>query len=173
MVRWPGVVKPGTVQKEIVSLVDFAQTFLQVAGLEQPADMQGRSLLPILQGQTPTDWRTSLYYHYYEFPVPHRVRPHTGVITDRYKLVHYYKPDIDEWELLDRQTNPEETRNYYNDPAYADVVKELQAELQRLREQVGDTAETPRSAYGNQPFAGEPVKDGKKPNAEKKRAKQN
>jgi hypothetical protein len=133
--------------------------------------MQGRSLLPILQGRTPTDWRTSLYYHYYEFPVPHRVRPHVGVITDRYKLVHYYKPDINEWELLDRQQNPEETKNYYSDPAYADVVVELRAELQRLREEVGDTAETPRTAYGNQPFDGEAENPAKKQGAEKKRAK--
>jgi len=171
MVRWPGVVKPGSVQKEIVSLVDFAQTFLEIAGLEQPADMQGRSLLPILQGRTPTDWRTSLYYHYYEFPVPHRVRPHVGVITDRYKLVHYYKPDIDEWELLDRQQNPEETNNYYADPAYSEVIKDLKAELQRLQNEVGDTSETPRSAYGNQPFEGEAVDASKKQGSEKKRAK--
>ena len=62
--------------------------------------MQGHSLVPLLKGETPADWRTSLYYHYYEFPVPHRVRPHYGVITDRFKLVHYYKPDVDDWELL-------------------------------------------------------------------------
>jgi hypothetical protein len=95
-----------------------------------------------------------------------------GVITDRYKLVHYYKPDIDEWELLDRQQNPEETRNYYGDPEYAQVVQELQAELQRLREQVGDTAEVPRSAYGNQPFDGEAISPQKKAGTDKKQGKQ-
>jgi len=162
MVRWPGVTKPGSVSNEIVSLLDFAQTFLDVAGIEQPAEMQGRSLVPLLKGDVPSDWRKSLYYHYYEFPVPHQVRPHVGVITDRYKLVNYYKPDINEWELLDRQADPQETKNFYQDPAYAGVVSELHRELERLREEVQDTAETPRSAYGNQPFEGEAAPQGSK-----------
>jgi arylsulfatase A-like enzyme len=156
VVRWPGVTQPGTVRSEIVSLVDFAQTFLDVAGLPQPSDMQGRSLVPLLQGHTPADWRKSLYYHYYEFPVPHRVRPHVGVITDRYKLVHYYKPDVDDWELLDRQADPLETRNFHDDPAYKQIAADLRAELERLRQEVGDDQPVPRSAYGNQPFDGEP-----------------
>ena len=118
--------------------------------------MQGRSLVPLCKGETPADWRKSLYYHYYEFPVPHRVRPHYGVITDRFKLVHYYKPDVDDWELLDREKDPLEVKNFYRDPAYADTVKELHAELQRLREEVHETDEPPRSAYGDQPFDGEP-----------------
>ena len=86
------------------------------------------------------------YYHDYEFPVPHRVRPHYGVITDRYKLVHYYKPDVDDWELLDHEKDPHETKNFYNDPAYADTVKELHAELERLRKEVDDTEPPPRAA---------------------------
>ncbi len=90
-------------------------------------------------GATPPDWRTSLYYHYYEFPVPHRVRPHVGVITDRYKLVHYYKPDVDDWELLDREKDPLEVKNFFADPAYADTVKELRAELDRLKIEVKET----------------------------------
>lgn len=155
VVRWPGVTQPGTVRSEIVSLVDFAQTFLDVAGLPQPADMQGRSLVPLLRGTVPEDWRKSLYYHYYEFPVPHRVRPHVGVITDRYKLVHYYKPDIDDWELLDRQADPLETKNFYSDPAYQQIATELRSELDRLRMEVGDDQPVPRTAYGNQPFDGE------------------
>jgi arylsulfatase A-like enzyme len=161
MVRWPGVTATGTVNNNIVSLVDFAQTFLDAAGIEQPNDMQGRSLLPLCRGEVPDDWRKSLYYHYYEFPVPHRVRPHVGVITDRFKLVHYYKPDVDDWELLDREKDPEETKNFYNDPAYADTVKELHAELDRLKVEVHDDGETPRSAYGNQPFANEPPRKAK------------
>ncbi|MFO0975375.1 MAG: sulfatase [Planctomycetaceae bacterium] len=161
-VRWPGVTAPGASCDRIVSLVDFAQTFLDAAGVEAPNDMQGRSMVPILKGQTPADWRTSLYYHYYEYPVPHRVRPHVGVITDRYKLVHYYKPDVDDWELLDREVDPNETKNFFADPAYASTVKELQAELQRLRTEVQDTEEPPRAAYGNQPFDGEPQPEAKK-----------
>jgi arylsulfatase A-like enzyme len=155
MVRWPGVVQAGSTSNKIVSLLDFAQTFLDIAGVPAPADMQGRSLVPILKGQTPTDWRTSLYYHYYEFPVPHRVRPHYGVITDRFKLVHYYKPEVDDWELLDRQKDPLETKNFYEDPAYTDIVRELHRELQRLKEQVGEVGDPPREAHGNRPFDGE------------------
>lgn len=156
MVRWPGVIKPGSTSSHIVSLVDFAETFLNIAGMKAPEDMQGRSLVPLLKGQTPADWRTSLYYHYYEFPVPHRVRPHYGVITDRFKLVHYYKPDVDDWELLDREKDPLEVKNFYNDPAYAQTVKELHAELNRLRTEVKETSDPPREAYGNRPFDNEP-----------------
>jgi arylsulfatase A-like enzyme len=156
LVRWPGVTKSGSATSQIVSLLDFAQTFLDIAGATAPGDMQGRSLVSLCKGEAPADWRKSLYYHYYEFPVPHRVRPHYGVITDRFKLVHYYKPDVDDWELLDRQKDPLETKNFYNDPAYAATVKELHAELQRLRKEVDETTEPPRVAYGNQPFAGEP-----------------
>jgi arylsulfatase A-like enzyme len=152
MVRWPGMVKPNSVNGNIVSLIDFAQTFLEAAGIEGSAEMQGRSLIPILRGTTPADWRKSLYYHYYEYPIPHRVRPHYGVITDRFKLVHYYKPDVDDWELLDRESDPLEVKSFYNDPAYAQVVKELHAELNRLRINVQDTVDPPRSAYGDRPF---------------------
>lgn len=155
LVRWPGVTKSGSVNNNLVSLLDFAETFLDVAGLEVPADMQGRSLVPLLKGNTPDDWRKSLYYHYYEYPVPHRVRPHYGVITDRYKLIHYYKPDVDDWELLDREKDPNETKSFYNDPAYADVRKELHAEVERLRKEV-DEGEPPREAYGNRPFDFDP-----------------
>lgn len=164
IVRWPGITPAGAANSRIVSLVDFAQTFLDVAGVTAPEDMQGRSLLPLLRGENLADWRKSLYYHYYEFPVPHRVRPHVGVITDRYKLVHYYKPDVDDWELLDREKDPNEMTNFYDDPAYAQTVKELHSELDRLKIEVHDDQETPRSAFGNQPFDGEPVpaKKGKK-----------
>jgi arylsulfatase A-like enzyme len=162
LVRWPGVAKPGSVNSNIVSLVDFAETFLDVAGVEIPTDMQGRSLVPLCKGETPADWRKSLYYHYYEFPVPHRVRPHYGVITDRFKLVHYYKPDVDDWELLDRQQDPLEVKNFHEDPAYAQTVKELHAELERLKQEVKETNPPPRSAYGTLPFEGETPKPAKK-----------
>ena len=152
MVRWPRTIKPNSVNGQIVSLIDFAETFLEAAKVDIPSETQGRSLLPLLQGTIPSDWRKSLYYHYYEFPVPHRVRPHYGVITDRYKLVHYYKPDVDDWELLDRERDPLEVKSFYNDPAYAEVVKDLRAELDRLRTEVQDTNEPPRSAYGDRPF---------------------
>lgn len=133
LVRWPGVTKPGGEFKGIVSNIDFAETFLEAAGQPVPADMQGRSLVPVLKGETPADWRKSFYYHYYEFPQPHHVRPHYGVVTDRYKLVHFYAPDVDYWELYDREKDPNELRSFYGDPAYAKTVEELKVEAQRLR----------------------------------------
>jgi arylsulfatase A-like enzyme len=156
MVRWPGVTKAGSVNNNIVSLIDFAETFLDIAGLESPAEMQGRSFVPLCKGETPADWRKSLYYHYYEYPVPHRVRPHYGVITDQYKLIHYYKPDVDDWELLDRKADPLEVTNFYHDPEYRQIAKDLHAELERLRVEVKETGEPPREAYGNRPFDNEP-----------------
>jgi arylsulfatase A-like enzyme len=156
LVRWPGATKPGSSTGRIVSLLDFAATFLDAAGVAVPGDMQGRSLGSLCRGETPADWRQSLYYHYYEFPVPHRVRPHYGVVTDRFKLVHYYKPDVDDWELLDREKDPLELKNFYADPTYAKTVKELHAELDRLRKEVQETGDPPRAAHGNQPFANEP-----------------
>jgi arylsulfatase A-like enzyme len=156
LVRWPGVTKPGSVNHDIVSNLDFAETFLDVAGLPVPADMQGRSLVPILQGKTPADWRKSFYYHYYEYPAPHHVRPHYGVVTDQYKLVHFYKPDVNYWELYDRKKDPNELHNYYDDPAYGRIVADLKKELERLRIEVKETEPPPRRAYGNKGFDNEP-----------------
>ncbi len=158
LIRWPGKTKPGSVNKDIVSLLDVAETFLDVAGQSIPADMQGRSLVPLLKGERPVSWRDSFYYHYYEFPAPHRVRPHYGVVTDRFKLVHYYNTDVDEWELLDREKDPLEVKNFYNDPAYAENRKRLHLELERLRKEVKEPEKTPREAYGRTPFPNEPKK---------------
>lgn len=133
LVRWPGITKPGSVSKDIVSNVDFAQTFLEAAGVSAPAEMQGRSLAKVLAGQTPDDWRKSFYYHYYEYPTPHHVRPHYGVVTDRYKLVHFYAPDIDAWELFDLVKDPQELKSVYGEPEYAGVQRDLERELARLR----------------------------------------
>jgi arylsulfatase A-like enzyme len=159
LMRWPGVVKPGSVSTELVSNLDFAETFLDAAGVSVPAEMQGRSLVPLLKGQTPADWRKSFYYEYYEYPVPHHVRPHYGVVTDRYKLVHFYTPDVDYWELFDRKTDPHELKNVIDDPANAAVVAELKREVTRLRAELKVPAEPPQSAYGNPPAPfGSPAK---------------
>jgi arylsulfatase A-like enzyme len=131
IVRWPGTVKPGSRDTHLVQNLDFAQTFLDICGVVIPSDMQGRSLVPLLTNEAPSDWRESIYYHYYEFPGWHDVRRHYGVRTARYKLIHYY--DIDEWELFDLQNDPDELRSVYEDPAHARVIKELEAELARLR----------------------------------------
>lgn len=138
LVRWPGVIKAGSENVDLVSNLDFAQTFLQIAGGEQPVDMQGSSLLPLLKGRKPADWRQSLYYHYYEFPAVHSVRRHEGVASPRYKLMHFY--DLDEWELYDLDKDPSEMNNVYGKAAYQQTVTELKEELVRLKRlyQVGD-----------------------------------
>jgi arylsulfatase A-like enzyme len=148
LVRWPGVVKPGSQCERIVSNLDFAPTFLDVAGLPVPVEMQGKSIVPIMRGQAPQGWRTSFYYEYYEYPVPHHVRPHHGVVTDRYKLVHFDGPDFDGWELFDRQQDPFELRSVYQDPVYTQVVVDLKRELHRLRSELKVPPSPPREAYG-------------------------
>jgi arylsulfatase A-like enzyme len=144
LVRWPGVVKPGSVNKtDIVSNLDFAETFLDAAGVPVPAEMQGRSLLPVLKGQTPSDWRTGFYYHYYEHPGPHNVARQYGVITDRYKLVYFYEPQFNYWELFDLKNDPMEMKSVYDDAAYAAVQKDLHAQLDRLRAELKVPAPDP------------------------------
>jgi arylsulfatase A-like enzyme len=133
IVRWPGVVEAGSVNDDLVQNLDFAQTFLDMAGVTAPADMQGRSLVPLLEGEAPSDWRDAVYYHYYEFPAVHQVQRHYGVRTDRYKLIHYYL--IDEWELFDLETDPDELRSVYDEPDYAEVRSELEVRLAELRAQ--------------------------------------
>jgi arylsulfatase A-like enzyme len=120
----------------MVMNLDLAETFLEIAGVEIPADMQGRSIAPILAGHETPDWRKSVYYHYYEFPQPHHVHPHTGVRTARYKLIHFYT--IDAWELFDLEKDPHELKSVYDDPAYAQIVTDLKHELQRLKDQYKD-----------------------------------
>jgi arylsulfatase A-like enzyme len=131
LVRWPGVTKPGSENKDLVQNLDFAQTFLEAAGLKAPDDMQGRSLVPLLKGETPKDWRTSIYYQYFEYPAVHMVQKHYGVRTATHKLIHYYP--IGEWELFDLVNDPGERKSVYADPKYAETVKTLKAELERLR----------------------------------------
>ncbi len=132
MVRWPGKVKPGTVNTDMVMNLDFAQTFLEIAGAEQPEDMQGASMKPVFEGKTPEDWRESVYYHYYEFPGAHSVAKHNGVRTERYKLIHFYENK--EWELFDLKEDPNELNSVYDDPAYASIKKDLEIELERLQD---------------------------------------
>jgi arylsulfatase A-like enzyme len=136
LVRWPGVVRPGGVDKHMVSNLDFAETFLEAAGLAVPAEMQGRSLVPLLRGQTPSDWRKGFYYHYYEHPGPHNVARHYGVVTERHKLVHFYEPAFNYWELFDLEKDPKELKSVYGTAEYAAVQKKLEGELARLRREL-------------------------------------
>ncbi len=131
LVRWPGVARPGSACDALCQNLDYAPTMLSMAGVAVPDDMQGVSLVPLLRGETPAEWRKSLYYQYYEFPGAHSVRRHYGVRTTRYKLLYFY--NLDEWELFDLEKDPHELKSVYADPAYAKVVADLKAELARLR----------------------------------------
>jgi arylsulfatase A-like enzyme len=136
VVRWPGVVRPATGEQRIVSNVDFAQTFLEAARVPSPNDMQGRSLLPILRGGAPADWRRAFYYHYYEgVERDHKVCKHEGVTTGRAKLIHFYP--LNEWEMYDLENDPDELNNIYGRAEHAELQKELTAELERLRRELG------------------------------------
>ncbi len=135
IVRWPGVVKPGTEDTHLVANVDYAQTFLDIAGAPMPSDMQGRSLVPLLKGEIVEDWRESFYYHYYEGPpAVHKVAKHYGVVTATHKLVHYYADN--EWGLYDMELDPLEINSVYGDPGYERITEELKAEIVRLRQEL-------------------------------------
>jgi len=137
LVRWPGVVEPGSRSSALVQNLDFAETFLDAAGVAVPEQMQGKSLVPLLRGEADADgFRDAAYYHYYEYPQPHRVPAHYGLRTSRYKLIRY--PMFDAWELFDLEQDPRELRSVYDDPAYAEVVAPLTARLRELQAQYGD-----------------------------------
>ncbi len=143
LVKWPNVIDAGSVNNDLVSNIDFGETFIDIAGAEIPEDMQGESMLPIWEGQTPADWRKAHYYHYYEHPSEHNVMRHYGITTDRYKFIHFYY-DIEKWELYDLEKDPMEKNNIYNDAAYADVQADLHKQLEQLREEYGDSDELNR-----------------------------
>ncbi len=140
LVRWPGVIQPGQKSNEMVQNLDFAQTMLEAAGVESPADMQGESLMPLFKGKDEMWNRKAVYYHYYEYPSIHMVKRHYGIVSEDYKLAHFYF-DVDEWELYDRKKDPQEMRNVYNDPAYADVVADLKKQLAAMRIKYKDSEE--------------------------------
>jgi arylsulfatase A-like enzyme len=138
VIRWPEKIPAGTVNNNLVLNLDLAPTILNAAGQNIPGDMQGRSLLEFFNADDlPDDWRTSMYYHYYEFPYgAHKVKKHYGIRTDRYKLIHFYN-DVDQWELYDLQADPHEVRNIYNDRiALSDSLKQ---KLELLRKEYLDT----------------------------------
>lgn len=135
LIRWPGKIKPGSVSKDIILNVDFAPMMLDAAGVKVPADMQGRSFLPLLSGRTPKGWRTSMYYRYYH-PGHHNVAPHYGIRTHRYKLIYFNK--LNQWELYDLLKDPIEMNNVYSDPAYQKIVVQLKVEMNRLRKELKD-----------------------------------
>jgi arylsulfatase A-like enzyme len=135
VVRWPGVVKPGTVDERIVSNIDFAPTFLQAAGAVVPKEIQGRSMVPILRGDPKAESRKAFYYHFYEDKdADHHVAKHEGVTNGQTKLIHFYT--LGEWELYDLEKDPHELNNVYGKPEYAKVEAEMKAELERQRKEL-------------------------------------
>jgi arylsulfatase A-like enzyme len=158
IVKPPSATGPGRVTADFALNIDYASTILDYAGCTIPETMQGRSLRPVLEGSTPADWRTSMYYAYYEnswvlagkgkeamsdpsfaFFTPHRIGPHRGVRTRTHKLIHYYS-EGEYWELFDLEKDPNELNNLYGEPALGALTGELKGELTRLRRQYGDSA---------------------------------
>jgi arylsulfatase A-like enzyme len=154
MVQWPGVARAGHVPAAMALNVDWAPTFLEMAGVAVPSDMQGRSLVPLLRGERPADWRRSMYYRYYHEPGHHNTAAHYGVRTETHKLIHYWRKNA--WELYDLRSDPNEQRNLIGNAAEAATVAELKAELQKLRKELGDEDQ----------FTGELPRDGVDQNAE-------
>lgn len=150
VIRYSREILAGTRNKDMILNIDFASLLADYAGVEAPESSQGRSFRKNLRGETPSDWRKSMYYRYW---TQHVVRPaHIGVRTDRYKLMFLYgdrldmtgsedKTHIPTWEFYDLQADPHENHNAYGDPQYASEIKSLKEELLRLREEYGDTDE--------------------------------
>ncbi len=156
VMRYPRLGRPGHVADQMVMNVDFMPTILEAAGISPPSTVQGASLLPLLQGRQPDDWRSAIYYAYYDNTwelagkrpeelaerfahfTPHRIGPHRGIRTQRFKLIEYYS-EGDYWELFDLEKDPEELNNLYGDPAMAGVQASLKTELTRIRKLYKDS----------------------------------
>ncbi len=136
IVKWPGVTKPGSKTQKMVQNLDYAETFLDIAGAKIPDDMQGASVVPLLKGENPKDWRNSIYYHYYEYPSVHMVPRHNGIRTNRYKLMQFY--EFGEWEFYDLKSDPDEYNNLYNNPEYSGLIKRMKKQLDGLVEKYED-----------------------------------
>lgn len=143
LMSWKGKIEPGSVNTDLVSNLDFAQTFLDVAGIDAPIQMQGRSLMPLITGQRPENWREYLYYHYYEFPGVHDVHKHEGITNGRFKLMHFY--ELNEWEFYDLENDPMEMNSLYGSPEHAELIVALKDRLKRVKHQYGVIH--PKSSY--------------------------
>ncbi|MGH2552460.1 MAG: sulfatase/phosphatase domain-containing protein, partial [Chitinophagaceae bacterium] len=136
MIRWPGHVRPGSINNNMIQNIDYASTFLDIAGNKIPEWMQGISLKAILTGKQISLPRKNLYYHYYEYPFDHSVVPHLGVRGERYKLIYFYT--VNEWELYDLKTDPLEQRNLAGSAAHQKILAQMKEELSKLRDQYDD-----------------------------------
>jgi arylsulfatase A-like enzyme len=142
IVRYPGKDTPrGIESNALVQNIDYAPTYLNVAGVQKPTTMSGTSLVPLLNGEIPQSWRKDLYYHYYDYPAVHQVRRHDGVRDERYKLIHFYGEgfgkdkgnNINSNELYDLQTDPNELNNVYGQEAFKEIAERLQQRLDQYR----------------------------------------
>jgi arylsulfatase A-like enzyme len=140
IVKWPGVTKPGSRSKLMVQNLDYAETFLEAASSKIPADMQGASLVPLLKGETPSDWRKSIYYHYYEYPSVHQVPRHYGIRTETHKLMKFYQFG-EEWEMYDLVNDPDELTNIYGKAGTEKLEADLKAQLDGLRKGYADDSD--------------------------------
>jgi arylsulfatase A-like enzyme len=151
LMRYPGAIRPGSVNRDMVLNIDFAPMFLDYAGVKAPSDMQGRSFRTNIEGHTPGNWRKAMYYRYWMHnDNDHHVPGHYGLRIDRWKLIYFYgkpmsanganPPDTQpEWELYDLKNDPHEMQNLYPDPKHASIIRHLKSELDRLQLEAGDT----------------------------------
>jgi arylsulfatase A-like enzyme len=138
IIRYPRMIRPGTSIGQMALNLDLAPSILELAGIPIPIAMQGKSLVPFLNGETPVDWRKDWLYEYYEFPEDEHVPPHRGVRSDRYKLIHYYTMVPQEYELYDLQVDPGERNNLWAESAYNRLSEQLLTRIDELRKQTGD-----------------------------------
>lgn len=156
LVRFPREIKAGSICNDMLSNVDFAPTWLDLAGCRKPSYMQGRSVRDLMRGRTPADWKQVAYHRYWMHrDVIHNAYAHYGIRNQRYKLIYWYNEGFDlpgtgeggqdrEWELFDCEKDPLELFNVYNEAAYVEIRKQLTKELEDLMEEIGDEAAHPR-----------------------------
>ncbi|TLX75644.1 sulfatase [Labilibacter sediminis] len=137
LVRYPKAIKAGSVCDDIMTNIDFAPTILDMTGVTAPEDVQGNSFFANLKGQTPHNWRQSMYYHYYEYPFWHHVQPHYGIRNQRYKLIYFYY-DVDVWEFYDLESDPDELNNLIESSMHQDIINELKVELRLMMNHYGN-----------------------------------
>jgi len=130
IIKWPAAIKPATVSNDLVMNIDIAETLLDAAGLKVPAEMQGKSMLSLLEGKGAGDFREAVYYHYYDSGGEHNVAKHVGVRTKRYKLIWFYENG--QWELYDLAKDKNELHNLYDDPRYSGIRNDLKRKLEEL-----------------------------------------
>jgi arylsulfatase A-like enzyme len=135
LIKCPDLIKAGTVSKELIMNIDFGPTLLDFAGIKIPQNIQGKSFKNTFSDSSYIG-RDAVYYHYYEYPIWHKVQPHYGMKTSKYKLIHFYY-SMDEWELYDLETDPNEVNNIYN-KVPASLILSLKEQLKSLQSEYKD-----------------------------------